>query len=155
MMAAVLVLGTMSATPAAGDGAEPITRPGQLEGWTQAPQLAALFAPPSLREHYAAFVTPLGLDAVLDRIVALGAPSPPGAWLPESLGPADAFGRSGPYNRWQLARVYRAVSARVARGPYHTSGHLEAWTLISPYPDAELSTLHRGTLLIVARVPTR
>jgi len=150
-----VALATTLGAPAALQGLEPTTGPGNLEGWTPTPQHVALFAPPALRDHYAAFVTPLALDAVLDRILAMGVAAPPGAWRPEALGPADAFGLSGPYNRWSLARVYRAASARVARGPHRTSGQLEAWTLISPYPDAALTTLERGTLLIVARVPPR
>jgi hypothetical protein len=32
---------------------------------------------------------------------------------------------------------------------------LEAWTLVSPYPDPSLMRLERGTLILVVRAPER
>jgi hypothetical protein len=66
---------------------------------------------------------------------------------------AEAFGQSGGYNRWKLARLYGARRAKVARMPRVENGRVvEAWTLISPYPDPGLERLEPGTLLIVLRL---
>jgi hypothetical protein len=79
--------------------------------------------------------------------------TPPARWRVQRVGPLDAFGQSGPYQRWKLARVYAGTAAAVARGPRHADGQVvEAWTLISPYPDAALATLEPGTLLLVVRL---
>jgi len=78
----------------------------------------------------------------------------PGAWEPKELLPFDAFGQTGRYDRWSVARLYGSRRARVARGPRSVQGHVtEAWTLISPYPDTSLTRLEAGTLLIVLRIP--
>jgi len=68
--------------------------------------------------------------------------------------PADAFGRSGDYDRSKLARLYGARRASVARGPRLENGRVvESWTLVSPYPSVALERLEPGTLLIVQRLP--
>ena len=100
-------------------------------------------------------VTDDGLEAVLrqldgDRALL----RTPGAWEIRELAPADAFGTAGAYNRLQVARLYGAERARVSRGARTENGHtVESWTLISPYPDATLQRLERGTLLVVLRLP--
>ena len=99
-------------------------------------------------------VTPLGLDAVLraraaDPSFARG----PGAWSPRARLPADAFGRSGRYDRWMLARLYGSQQPRVARGARLDGGRVvESWTLVSPYPSPDLARLEPGTLLIVLQI---
>ena len=66
----------------------------------------------------------------------------------------DAFGAGGTYDRWKLARVFGAHQPNVARGPRGDRGLIdESWTLVSPYPSADLGRLEPGTLLIVVRVP--
>ena len=67
--------------------------------------------------------------------------------------PFDAFGRTGGYNRWQLAGLYRSRRARVARGPRVATGTRKSWTLVSPYPDPALRRLESGTLIVVVRLP--
>jgi hypothetical protein len=124
--------------------------------WRAAPELAAVFGPTGPRASaYRTYVTALDLDTVLTRLAADGTlQRPPGAWAPRTSLPADAFGQAGAYNRWALARLYGARGPRVARGPKAAAGRVtEAWTLISPYPDATLQRLEPGTLLIVLRVP--
>jgi hypothetical protein len=145
-----------SAVDAQADARTPIPALDAIrDGWTETPALADLFAPPSLRSEYRAFVSPLALDEALRRLA--DDPSlmhPPGAWQVRSLAPTDAFGLSGPYNRWTVARLYGSTSVRVARGPRGENGRVtESWTLVSPYPDRTLRHLERGTLLLVARVP--
>jgi hypothetical protein len=123
-------------------------------GWTEAPAYVTLFAPASAREAYRAYVVRAPLEAALKRLAdepSLG--RPPGAWQPSSLGPLDAFGQGGSYNRWALARLYGATPVRVAHGPRVQDGRtVESWTLLSPYPDATLHRLEPGTLLLVTRV---
>jgi hypothetical protein len=131
---------------------QPGTPPGD---WVEAPRLADLFAPAARRSAYRAFVTGRALGDVLAELESSDAVQhPPGAWQPGTFAPPDAFGDSGPYNRWTLALLYSGEPAIVARGPGNASdGHVDSWTLVSPYPDGALSRLERGTLLIVHRVP--
>lgn len=117
-----------------------------LPGWTESPLHAALFTPRRASATFRAYVTPRPLDEVVADLQRMT----PGGFTPEALIAADAFGRSGTYNRWTLARLYGARRARVARGPRIDHGQVvEAWTLISPYPSADLGRLEPGTLLIV------
>jgi hypothetical protein len=121
-------------------------------GFTEAPRFVPLFTPRGVPPGtYRTYVSNDPLDAVLARL----APDASlrhgnGSFTPQSVGPADAFGQSGGYNRWKVALLYGAQRARVARGPRLENGlPVEAWTLISPYPDAQLERLNPGTLLIV------
>src|SRR5690606_16971639 len=71
-----------------------------VEGWSPAPAYVRLFAPGPVQEAYRAYVTPRTLEDTLKSLTA--EPSllhPPGAWEPESLAPADAFGVSGAYDK--------------------------------------------------------
>lgn len=115
-----------------------------LAGWTESPRHRTLFTPPAAPEGtYRTYVSPRPLDELA-----------PGLRLtPQSIVPLDAFGQSGGYNRWTLAQLYGARRARVARMPRMENGQVvEAWTLVSPYPDPELRRLEPGTLLIVLRL---
>lgn len=141
-----LLLLLLSATAAA---QEPVT-------WREAPGLVAVFGPAGPRAaSYTAYVTTLDLDTVLRRLTHdVTLLRPPGAWTPRAVLPADAFGQTGTYDRWALARLYGARGPRVARGPKGVDGRVtESWTLISPYPDATLQRLEPGTLLLVLREP--
>ncbi len=124
-------------------------------GWHDAPGLARMFTPKHVPDgSYRAYVSPKSLEAAIAQIKqdpALAAG--PDAWGIESQSAIDIFGQGGDYNRWSVARLYNGMPARVARGPRIESGQtVEAWTLISPYPDAELRVLEPGTLLIVLRI---
>jgi hypothetical protein len=72
----------------------------------------------------------------------------PEGWRVEALEPLDAFGAVGSYNRSELARLYGGRRARVARGWVRTADGFESLALISPYPDAALTHLMPGTMLI-------
>ena len=130
---------------------------GQASGvWQAAPEYLPLFAPAGRRsDAYRAFVSSLDLDAALDRLrLESGLLAPAGAWEPKAQLPFDAFGQTGRYDRWKLARVYGARRPRVARGPRAVDGRVsEIWTLVSPYPDPSLTRLEAGTLLLVLRLP--
>ncbi len=120
--------------------------------WHAAPDLSRLFtpgnAPPGV---YAAYTSDLSLEAALQHIRTDPTLSSwPGAWDIQATGPFDAFGQAGSYNRWHVAQLYGATTPRVARGPRIEDGRVvEAWTLISPYPDQGLRHLEGGTLLLV------
>jgi hypothetical protein len=133
----------------------PETPPDSGARWQEAPDYVALFVARPYREAYRAFVSPLPLDEVLHAI----APDEhrlqaPGSWTAGQQGPLDVFGTGGTYDRWKLARLFGSRSPQVARGPLVRDGLVaESWTLVSPYPAADLSRLQRGTLLIILRVP--
>ncbi len=76
-----------------------------------------------------------------------------GPWSVKRLEVAEAFGASGPYEPTRLARLFNGKRAEVCRGPVVRDGRTVASvTLISPYPDATLSRLEPGTLVIVLRL---
>jgi hypothetical protein len=128
-----------------------------LDGiWREAPEYLPLFTPPRAPVGaYSTYVSKLDIDAAVTRIRRdPAAASVPGAWQVHALIPFDAFGQSGGYDRWKVARLYGAKRARVARGPRMENGQVvESWTLVSPYPDALVQRLEPGTLLIILRVP--
>ena len=136
-------------TPAADAAGGAITGFGT---WIESPAHVRLFAPPAHQSEYRAFVSTMPLDDVLRR-VAGAQPGPPGAWRADPVSPLDAFGASGTYNRFQLARVYLGERPRTAHGPWVTADGLESWTLVSPYPNAALDEVEAGTLLLALRVP--
>jgi hypothetical protein len=132
----------------------PVVLAGSTVAWVDAPPFVRLFAPGAHREAYRAAVSPASLDAVLAGLADDAAlVRAPGAWRPQTVAASDAFGRSGPYDRWKLARLYGSRQARVARGARMEGGRVaESWTLVSPYPSADLMRLEPGTLLIVLRI---
>jgi hypothetical protein len=69
-------------------------------------------------------------------------------WKVESLESVDAFGTAGSVDRAALARLYGGTRAQVARGWTLTADRFETVTLVSPYPNARLTRLEPGTLII-------
>ena len=122
--------------------------------WRDAPEYLRLFTPVAHRGDYRAYVSPRGLDETLKSVLADPAVQrPSGAWEPRPMIPFDTFGRTGGYNRWQLAGLYGSRRARVARGPRVDHGQSESWMLVAPYPDPALQRLEPGTLIIVLKIP--
>lgn len=120
--------------------------------WREAPDLGRLFTPQQVPPRtYRVYTSDVSLEEALAQIRSDPAmASWPDAWTIERRGPADAFGQGASYDRWTVARLYGATTARVARGPRMESGQpVEMWTLISPHPSAALDRLERGTLLVV------
>jgi hypothetical protein len=114
------------------------------------PQLTALFTPPrpSLG-RYEICTTPEPLEVV--AVAADGYQYSP----VEALDPLDAFGTAGPYDRPKLARLYSGTKVRVARGWRLQGEVFESVTLLSPHPDAELTRLLPGTMVIRFTLPAR
>jgi hypothetical protein len=117
-----------------------------LPGWTESPLYRRLFTPAHVPDGtYRTYVSPRPIEQILADLGNGAVPRPVVA--------AEAFGQSGGYDRSKLARLYGARRARVARFPREENGQVvEAWTLISPYPDPALERLQPGTLLIVLRL---
>ncbi len=123
--------------------------------WRDAPEYVRLIAPANQRKSYSISVTEAPLVDVLALITAdPSAVATPGAWQPRNESPQDAFGTAGLYNRWLAAALYGSRQPRVARGARMDRGRIvEAWTLVSPYPSADLATLHPGTMRLILKVP--
>ena len=114
------------------------------------PLLTRLFTPPHPRlGQYEVCTSP---DAI-ERIVADGGPGNGVHYAEiEALLPAEALGAAGPYDRSAVARLYGARRANVARGWRQIGDRFEMVTLVSPHPDASLTRLERGTMVIVIRI---
>lgn len=69
-------------------------------------------------------------------------------WTVEPRHPLDAFGAAGSYNRPAVLRLYGGRWPSVARGWIDEGGRFESVTLISPYPNRQLTALETGTLVI-------
>ena len=123
--------------------------------WNRAPGYLSMITPAQAPPGaYEVFTSPLPLEEALRGLESdAGRLQAPGAWTPRAVTALDAFGKTGSYNRWALARLYGARPARIARGPHGAGRVEESWTLISPYPDPAMRSLHEGTLLIVLRLP--
>ena len=113
-----------------------------------------LFAPVGYADSYGIAVTSTELDAVLKELDAdQTLVRTPGAWAVRQESATDVFGTAGRYNRWLLARLYGSRPVRVARGARADRGRVvEAWTLVSPYPSADLRRLHPGTMRLILNV---
>ena len=100
--------------------------------------LTAMFAPPRPQlGRYQVCRT----DAPLDSLAKPG-------WWREPMGPLDALGPVGRYDRGAAARLFGGRRVDVARGWFREGGRFEAWTLVSPHPDATLTRILPGTLVI-------
>ena len=66
----------------------------------------------------------------------------------EHLEALDIFGTAGSYDRARLAQLYNGRRASVLRGWKQTPDGFESVTLVSPYPEASLTTLQDGTMVI-------
>ena len=100
--------------------------------------LRALFTPlrPQLGRYEAC--------ATREPLTAIARPG----WRIETVPPLDAFGAAGPYDRAALSRLYGGRRVIVARGWTEHGNRFESLTLISPHPDATLTHLLPGTLVI-------
>ena len=107
------------------------------------PALTALFTPsrPQLG-RYEVCTTGDPLEAV----------APPGTKI-DAIEPLDAFGAAGPYDRAALSRLYGGRRVRLARAWTRDGDDFESLTFLSPFPDATLTRLDVGTMIIKFRIP--
>jgi hypothetical protein len=122
--------------------------------WREAPGYREIFTPVAHRDAYTADTSASTLDAVLLELAGDATlVRAPGSWEPRPMSAVDAFGTAAPYNGWMVARLYGSRQPRVARGArMEGSRVVESWTLISPYPAADLRRLEPGTLRIVLKI---
>jgi hypothetical protein len=122
--------------------------------WQEASEYVRMLAPAAHADSYGIAVTSKGLDEVLKDVDAdQTLVRTPGAWAVRTESATDVFGTAGRYNRWLLARLYGSRQVQVARGARADRGRVvEAWTLISPYPSADLRALHPGTMRLILNV---
>jgi hypothetical protein len=116
------------------------------------PALAALFTPSRpVVGHYEVCTVEEPIDAVVKDVRGTGAPGGDDATHYGAVEDADwltAFGSAGTYDRAHVARLYGGRGVRLARGWRKDGNRFESVTLISPYPDAALTRLNPGTLVI-------
>jgi hypothetical protein len=109
------------------------------------PALTRLFTPPHPQlGHYEVCTDADGIE----KIVAEGGPRGPHYGPIEAAQALDAFGGAAPYDKSALARLYGGRGVKVARGWREDAGTFESVTLISPHPDASLTRLEPGTMVI-------
>jgi hypothetical protein len=117
--------------------------------------LTRMFTPRTVPSGtYRVYVTDARIENVVAQFRAVASSSNvEGAWVVHVMDPLDAYGDSGLYDRARVARLYVGVRAQVARGPVIEHGRTVASiTLVSPYPNASLTALERGTLIIEFKI---
>jgi hypothetical protein len=108
------------------------------------PLLGALFTPPRPElGRYEVCTTSAALESAAAEAGAAGQEV-----RIEALEALDAFGAAGPYNRAALARLYGGNRVRLVRRWQQHGNQFVSETLISPYPDATLTRLNSGTMVI-------
>src|SRR5512135_3437868 len=107
------------------------------------PRLTALFTP--LRPVLGSYQVCTTAHALPEAVSAVdGLHAAPA----ETIDAVDAFGAPGPYDRGALNRLYDGRRVRAVRAWRETDGHFDSLTFISPYPNADLTELNGGTLVI-------
>ena len=113
-------------------------------------ELARIFTP--LTAPAGAYTVTTTDSAIADLAVALkacdAAPAE-GGWQVTRLEAHDAVGQAGIYDRLRLAQLFGGTRVDVVRGSLARDGLRDGYTLISPYPDASLTAVNPGTLVIV------
>ena len=129
-----------------------------IHPWQADDRLRRLFAPPAMPAGtYRVFVTGEPIEKVADHYrTGVHGPTEGAAleaWRPAPQSFGEAVGPTGVYDRAKVARLYRGHSPRVARGMVRRGDAIDAVVAISPYPNASLARLERGTMIVVFRVP--
>jgi hypothetical protein len=113
-------------------------------------ELARIFTP--LTAPAGAYTVTTTDRPIADLAAALKACDPApveGAWQVTHLEAHEAFGQAGIYDRLRLAQLFGGKRLDVVRGSLAHDGARDGYTLISPYPDASLTAVNPGTLVIV------
>ncbi len=111
--------------------------------------LRRLFTPVSAPPGtYAVFRSPRKIGDLTAILEALDQAPSPGAWDPQRHEIGGAFGQAGVYDRARLGRLFNGKRVTVVRGALVIEGRRRAFTLVSPHPDATLSHVVNGTMVI-------
>jgi hypothetical protein len=117
------------------------------------PDLARLFTPLTAPAGvYAVSTTTEAVGALASALKACDTTPVEGAWAPTRQEAHEAFGQAGIYDRARLAQLFGGRRLTVIRGSLARASELDAYTLISPYPNAALDRIEPGTMVIVVRV---
>jgi hypothetical protein len=118
------------------------------------PTLTRLFTPRSVPTGtYVVYRSERSIQDIAAALRAEDHDPLPGAWRAERQEVLDAFDGSSRADRFRLSELYVGIHPYVARGSLVHDGHRQAYTLISPYPDASLTRLEAGTMVIVFHIP--
>ena len=111
--------------------------------------LAGLFTPAHVPAgRYVVHVSEEPIDLLIVRFRER--PDAAAGWTIESLEAREAFDGAAPFDRWAVARLYGGQHARVARGVLLDGRRPAASvTLVSPHPDATLSHMLSGTMIVL------
>jgi hypothetical protein len=121
---------------------------------TPDPALTRLFTPLAVPSGtYVVYTSTETIETLTSRLQALDPSPAPGAWKPSRPEAHVAFGQEGLYDRARLARLFNGTRVSVVRGSLVQDGQRLAYTLVSPFPDATLSRIMGGTMVIEFRVP--
>jgi hypothetical protein len=116
------------------------------------PALVGLFTPPRPEiGHYQVCTRDDALETVMNEGRTEGIRFGP----VEALEPLNGFGGAGAYNRFALVRLYGGMRVRVAHGWRQGAGRFESVTLLSPHPDAGLTRLEPGTMIVTFTMTSR
>ncbi len=116
--------------------------------------LTRRFTPGSVaRGTYVVYRSERGVSDLAAELKAQDLAPSQGAWKPERQDAREAFDGASRADRFRIAELYVGIHPFVARGSLVRDGRRLAYTLISPYPDATLTRLEPGTLVIVFHVP--
>lgn len=114
------------------------------------PELTRVFtplsAPPGL---YDVSTTSRPIAEIAGALKACDPRPAPGAWVLTRPEAHEAFGQAGIYDRFRLAQLFGGHRLTVVRGSLARANGRDAYTLISPYPDAALDRIESGTMVIV------
>jgi hypothetical protein len=118
------------------------------------PVLTRLLTPRSvLAGTYEVYCSERSIQTIAAALRAEDHDPAPGAWNAEHQDTLDAFEGASRADRFRLAELYVGIRPLVARGSLVRDGRREGYTLISPYPDASMTRLRPGTMVIVFHVP--
>ncbi|MBK5297219.1 MAG: hypothetical protein JJE40_08680 [Vicinamibacteria bacterium] len=116
--------------------------------------LTRLFTPVAVPPGtYVVYTSSEAIETLTARLRELDPSPSPGAWEPSRPEAHGAFGQEGLYDGARLARLFNGKRITVVRGSFVKDGQRLAYTLVSPYPDATLSRIVEGTMVIEFRVP--
>jgi hypothetical protein len=117
------------------------------------PELARTFTPLTAPTGtYTVTTTNRPIADLAAALKACDAAPAEGAWQVTRPEVHDAFGQAGVYDRARLAQLFGGKRLSVVRGSLAREDGRDAYTLISPFPEASLTTVNPGTLVIVLHV---